>query len=71
MVDGENHRIQVFTAKGKFLRLFGRCGDDRGELKEPFGLAIDATKNIYICKIITVAQSMFTSEGQFVTSLTV
>ncbi len=28
----DNHRIQVFTAKGKFLRKFGRRGQGRGEL---------------------------------------
>ena len=31
VADTGNHHIQVFTAEGKFLRMFGRCGQGMGE----------------------------------------
>ena len=30
MADSANHRIQVFMAEGKFLKMFGRRGAGRG-----------------------------------------
>jgi len=33
VADYYNHCIHVFTAEGKFLRMFGRHGVGRGELK--------------------------------------
>ncbi len=39
MADRYNHHIQVFTAEGKFLRMFESRGEGRGELKEPWGVA--------------------------------
>ena len=29
VTDSGNHNIQVFTANGKFVRMFGRCGQGR------------------------------------------
>ena len=43
--------IQVFTAEGKFLRMFGRCGEGRGELKGPIGVAIDSSGRVYISEV--------------------
>ncbi len=42
MADSSNYRIQVFTAEGRFLRMIGRIGEGRRELKWPFGIAVDA-----------------------------
>ena len=41
VADTENHRIQVFTADGDYLRQFGRKGKSRGELDQPKGIAIN------------------------------
>ena len=35
VTDNGNHLIQVFTAEGNFLRMFGRRGEGRGELTSP------------------------------------
>ncbi len=40
VADRDNHRIQVFTAEGKFLRMFGRHGYGRGELYCPISIAV-------------------------------
>ena len=37
-----NHRIQVFTVDGVYLRQFGKKGKGEGELNEPVSIAIDS-----------------------------
>ncbi len=59
VADSNNHRIQVFTAEGKFLRMFGRRGAGKG-LNLPYGTSVST--------ITIVSLSVFTSEGKFVTS---
>ena len=60
--------LQVFTAKGEFLRMFGKEGDGRGELDAPNGTAVDTDNTVYVCESENCHISMFTSEGAFVTS---
>ncbi len=48
MADRDKHRIQVFTAEGKFLKMFGRYGEGRGELKESYGVAIDSSNIVHV-----------------------
>ena len=61
--DMQNHRIQVFSAGGKFLRMFGK-----GKLNQPLGIAIDARDMVYVSDG-NYHVSVFTSGGEFVTSL--
>ena len=68
MADYFNHRIQVFTAKGKFLRMFGRHGEGRGELQGPIGVAIDSSGMVYVSEEGNHRASVFTSDGGFVMS---
>ncbi len=67
VADTLNHRIQVFTAEGKFLRMFGRCGEGRGELDRPISITIDTSDKVYVGEL-NDRISIFTSEGQFLTS---
>ena len=68
MVDRENHRIQVFTAEGKFLNMFGRHGKGTGEFDSPVDIAIDTSDTLYVCENLNHRVSVFTSEGVFITS---
>ena len=68
VADAGNHRIQVFTAEGKFLRMFGRHGEGRGELGYPAGVAIDTSDIVYVSEEGNYRVSVFTSDGLFVTS---
>ncbi len=43
VADNGNNRIQVFTAEGEFLKMFGRYGWGRGDLGSPVGVAVDAS----------------------------
>ena len=65
MADANNDRIQVFTAKGKFLHMFRRCGQGR-ELA--VGVAIDTSDMVYVSDDAHYRVSMFTSGGLFVMS---
>ena len=68
MVDSNNHRIQVFTAEGKFLRMFGRRGVGRGELNKPYGVTVDYSDRVYVSECGSDCVSVFTAKGQFLTS---
>ena len=68
VTDSSNHRIQVFTASGKFLRIFGRYGEGRGELNCPAGIRVDTNDIVYVSEVANGRVSVFTCEGQFITS---
>ncbi len=68
VADSGNNRIQVFTAGGKYLRMFGRRGKGGGKLYDPWGVAIDSSGRVYVSEGNNHRVSVFTSEGQFVTS---
>ena len=65
ITDRLNWRIQVFTAEGKFLRIFG---EGRVKLKGPTDIAIDNNDMVYVVSDSTPAVHVFTSGGQLVTS---
>ena len=67
VADRNNHRIQAFTAEGKFLRMFGRCGRGKGELDTPISIAVHDGL-LYVGEGYNGRVSVFTLEGQFVTS---
>jgi outer membrane protein assembly factor BamB len=46
--DSDNHRIQVFTAAGKFIREFGSLGSAPGQFTVPFDVSADAAGNVYV-----------------------
>ncbi len=50
VADSCNHRIQVFTPDGKFLREFGKPGTKLGELSYPYDVAVDKAGNIFVCE---------------------
>lgn len=50
VADSCNHRIQIFSADGKFLREFGHAGSKPGELSYPYDVAVDQAGNIFVCE---------------------
>ena len=46
--DSDNHRVQVFTADGTFVRTFGSFGEKLGQFTIPFDLNADADGNVYV-----------------------
>ncbi len=50
VADSCNHRIQVFSSDGKFLRAYGKAGSGKGELSYPYDIAVDAEGNQFVCE---------------------
>ena len=62
VADTGNHRIQVFTAGGQYLReLFG-------QVAAPYGIAVDSKNNVYVSDNHNTRISVFTCGGTFVAS---
>ena len=63
-----SNRIKVFTARGEFVRMFGKYGDGRGELNHPISIAVDNSRVVYVSEFGNRRISLFTSYGSFLTS---
>ena len=67
VADRENHHIQVFTAEGKFLRIFG---EGSVELKGPTDIAMDSNDMVYVVDdshrvyVFTPGEQLVTSFGR-------
>ena len=46
--DSENHRVQVFSAEGGFVRAFGTLGSGPDQFTLPFDLSVDDAGNVYV-----------------------
>jgi DNA-binding beta-propeller fold protein YncE len=46
--DSGNARVEVFSAKGRFIRQFGSFGEGAGQFLSPFDLAVDQAGNVYV-----------------------
>ena len=66
MADTGNHRIQVFSDVGTFLRKWGGEGSGEGELNGPSGLAIDSTRFVYVADAGNHRVQKFDSNGAFI-----
>ena len=69
VADTANHRVQVFTAEGTFLRMFGSHGEGKGELDWPLHIALDpSNEHVYVSEGNNYRISVFSHDGHFVTS---
>ncbi len=50
VADSCNHRIQVFSSDGKFLRTYGKAGRGKGELSYPYDICVDAAGRQFVCE---------------------
>src|SRR5262249_37700879 len=50
VADSCNHRIQVFSPEGNFLRAYGQAGSRRGELSYPYDVQVAADGRQYVCE---------------------
>jgi len=48
VLDAGNHRIQIFDANGKWLRMFGKRGSEPGCFDAPSKIEVDAQDYIYV-----------------------
>ena len=50
VADSCNHRIQIFSSDGKFIREYGKAGTGLGQLSYPYDIAVDAHGNQFVCE---------------------
>jgi ABC-type Fe3+ transport system permease subunit/DNA-binding beta-propeller fold protein YncE len=50
VADSCNHRIQVFSNDGQFIRAYGKPGTGPGELSYPYDICVDASGRQYVCE---------------------
>ncbi|MEO6033706.1 MAG: 6-bladed beta-propeller [Verrucomicrobiota bacterium] len=50
VADSCNHRIQIFSPEGKFLRSHGKAGSGVGELSYPYDVRIDSNGLQFVCE---------------------
>ena len=64
VADSGNHRVQVFTAEGQFVRTIGTGeeGDEEG-LNWPAGVAVDNSGVLYVSDFKNCRVSVFSPEG--------
>ena len=63
-----NHRVQIFSSDGNYLRSFGRQGDKAGEFKSPTGIAFHKNGNIFVADTSNHRIQIFSGKGEFVES---
>ncbi len=63
VTDALNFRIQIFSAKGKFIRKFGSAGDSPGHFARPRGVATDSDGNIYVVDALFDTIQIFNKKG--------
>ncbi|XP_022810427.1 E3 ubiquitin-protein ligase TRIM71-like [Stylophora pistillata] len=68
VTDQNNHRVQIFSSEGKFLRSFGKKGDKAGELRKPRGIAFHNNGNIFVADSANDRIQIFSGEGEYVGS---
>jgi len=60
-----NHRVQLFSSDGTYLRSFGTKSDKQGELNWPVGIAFDKNGHIIIVDSDNHRVQVFSEQGEF------
>jgi DNA-binding beta-propeller fold protein YncE len=74
VADERNNRIQEFSPRGKFIRMWGRHGGDgsagkgMGEFDEPRGVEVDRFGNVWVADHQNRRVQKFTHDGRFLAS---
>lgn len=59
-------RVHIFDLDGKWLKAFGSCGINDGELQRPSGVAVDADGFVYVADSCNHRIQKFDGEGKWV-----
>jgi uncharacterized protein (TIGR03663 family) len=65
VTDSGNHRVQVFTPQGQFLRSWGGPGAEPGQFTEPWGIAVAPNGDVYVADTWNHRVQWFDAQGQF------
>ena len=65
VTDRDNHRVQIFSSDGTYLRSFGSEGDQEGEFDCPKGVAFLSNGNIVVADSENNRLQIFTGQGEY------
>ncbi|MHB1317766.1 MAG: flippase activity-associated protein Agl23 [Anaerolineae bacterium] len=65
VVDSQNHRIQVYSADGGYLRQWGSQGAEAGQFQEPWGVAVAPDGTVYVADTWNHRIQMFDAGGTY------
>src|SRR5690349_3212999 len=70
VADSSNHRIQVFTPDGVFVRSFGTLGTAPGQVNVPEGVGVSpvAPNDVYVADTNNNRVERFTNDGTFISA---
>ena len=66
VTDFRNHRVQIFSSNGNYLRSLGRAGNKAGEFKVPAGITFIKNGNIFVADNGNHRIQIFSGEGKYV-----
>ncbi len=66
VADSCNHRIQVFSPEGTFLRTYGKAGGGRGEMSYPYDVRVDEQGRQYVCEFGNSRIQVFDANDQVI-----
>ena len=69
VVDGDNHRVQIFQQDDKFAFSFGNRGKNPGQFQFPIRIAIDPNNNVLVTDFDANCIHLFTHNGQFIQTI--
>jgi DNA-binding beta-propeller fold protein YncE len=69
VVDGLNHCVKSFDARGKFLAAIGQQGGANAQFQYPLGLAVGASGKIYVADSGNHRIQIFDPAGQFLAKI--
>ena len=69
VTDYSNHRVQVFTPKGQFLRVFGNFSSISFQLQRPAGIHYTPDGHLLISSYGTNCVLVFAEDGKFVSAI--
>ena len=68
VVDGDNYRVVVLDARGRFVRQFGRQGNGPGEFQRPRHIAVLSSGEVVVTDTRNRTHQWFSSQGAFLRS---
>jgi DNA-binding beta-propeller fold protein YncE len=69
VADSCNHRVQVFSRDGKFIREHGKAGAGPGELSYPYDVRVDRAGYEFVCEFGNSRVQIFDRDGKLVEAL--
>lgn len=66
VADSCNHRVQIFSPQGQWLKSYGRPGRGPGEFSYPYDIAIDAEGRQYVCEFGNSRLQVFDAQNQVI-----